>query len=400
MTPINATFLVPRYWPAMGGAEMHSRALIHALPSDVKPSVGKVCSETPHATDTAYAFSQAQSINDDGVETHQLAPTGLMSRVLKRLASHYPDSRISRGVFGVLARHALRRNLNHLFANADLNHVIYNGCTPLAMAAAASSKPFVFTPLAHTTKPEGTAWSSPGFKALYQRADALIAMTEYERNWLIEQGASPYTTHVVPMAPLLDDTVTPDPEGFRARYGIGDAPMVLFLGRMAEYKGYQALLDARHEIWRHHPETRLVFAGPGTRKSDAAFKALKGDPRIINLGRTGERQKQSALAACTLLSVPSTEESLGVIYLEAWRFGKPVIAARTPVMESVISEGDDGLLTEPVGWKLARAITSLLDTPEIAQAMGQHGRQKVNLHYTWEGSAHRLSEIYHHILTR
>jgi len=398
MTDINATVLVPRYWPAMGGAELHSRALIHALPSHVRPSVGKVCSETPHTTDTAYAFSQAQSVNDEGVETHQLAPTGLMSRVLKSLASHTQDSRIGRGVFGVLAQHALRRNLRRVFANADLNHVIYNGCTPLAMAAAASSKPFVFTPLAHTTKPEGTAWSSPGFKALYQRADALIAMTEYERNWLIGQGAQADRTHVVPMAPLLDESVTPDPDAFRERHGMGNAPMILFLGRMAEYKGYKALLDARHDIWRQHPEARLVFAGPGTRKSDAAFKALKGEPRIINLGRIGERQKQSALAACTLLSVPSTEESLGVIYLEAWRFSKPVIAARTPVMESVISEGDDGLLTDPVGWKLARAITSLLDTPEIAKAMGEHGHAKVTAQYTWEGSAQRLSDIYSQVL--
>ncbi len=400
MTAIHPAILAPRYWPAMGGAEQHSRALVHAMPDDVRPSVAKVCSESEHPTDTAYAYADREAWNDAGVMTHQLAPSGLTAIALRALARHSAQSRISRGLFRKLAQRAIGRNMRQHMANADLNHVIYNGFTPMAEAAAASPKPFVFTPLAHTTKPEGTAWSSPGFKRLYARADAVIAMTAYERNWLIDRGAAADKTHVVPMAPLLDDTITPDPDGFRARHGLGDAPIILFLGRMAEYKGYQALLDARHDVWRRHPDARFVFAGPGTRQSNAAFQALEIESRILNLGLIDDLEKQSALAACTLLAVPSTEESLGVVYLEAWRFSKPVIAARTPVMASVIKDGDDGLLTDPVGWKLARAITGLLDSPAVAQAMGEDGHAKVTRRYTWEGSAAKLAEIYRSLLGR
>jgi len=400
MTAIHPAILAPRYWPAMGGAEQHSRALVHALPDDVTPSVAKVCSESRHPTDTAYAFADRHAQDDAGVMTHQLAPSGLMAVALRALARHSIHSRISRGLFRKMAQCAVGQDLRQSLARADLHHVIYNGFTPMAEAAAASTKPFVFTPLAHTTKPEGTAWSSPAFNRLYARADALIAMTPYERDWLVDRGAAADKTHVVPMAPLLDDTLTPDPDGFRARHGLGDAPIILFLGRMAEYKGYQALLDARHDVWRRHPEARFVFAGPGTRQSNAAFQAVKAEPRILNLGRINDLEKQSALAACTLVAVPSTEESLGVVYLEAWRFSKPVIAARTPVMASVIDEGDDGLLSDPVGWKLARALTHLLDTPSAAETLGENGHIKVTRHYTWKRSAEHLAEIYRRVLGR
>ncbi len=394
MTAIQPAILVPRYWPAMGGAEQHARALVHALPETVRPRVAKICSHSAHPTDTAYAFSEPEIFDDEGVQTHQLAPSALAGLALRALARHATDNRYSRGAFRKIAQLALRANLSRSLAGADLNHVIYNGCTPLAEAAAASAKPFVFTPLAHTTKPEGTAWSSPGFKRLYARADAVIAMTEYERQWLIDRGAHAKRTHVVPMAPLLDETVVPAPDGFRRTHKIGDAPIVLFLGRMADYKGYQAILDARHDVWRHHPDTRFVFAGPPTAQSDLAFAGLTEDPRIIHLGCVEEAEKQSALAAATLVCVPSTEESLGVVYLEAWRFSKPVIAARTPVMSSVVDEGDDGLLTDPVGWKIAKAVNSLLSAPIMADAMGEHGRTKVQQTYTWDRSAAKLAEIY------
>lgn len=400
MTAIHPAILAPRYWPAMGGAEQHSRALVHAMPDDVRPSVAKVCSTSEHTTDTAYAFAHRQVWDDAGVMTRQLAPAGLTGHALRALARHSAHSRISRGLFRKLAQYAIGRDLRRHLSNADLNHVIYNGFTPMAEAAAASPKPFVFTPLAHTAKPEGTAWSSSGFKRLYARADALIAMTAYERAWLIDRGAAADRTHVVPMAPLLDETLTPDPDGFRARHRLGDAPVILFLGRMEQYKGYQALLDARHDVWRRHPDAHFVFAGSGTRQSNAAFQALEGESRILNLGLIDDQEKQSALAACAMLAVPSTEESLGVVYLEAWRFSKPVIAARTPVMASVINEGDDGLLSDPVGWKLARAISGLLDNPTMAQAMGEDGYAKVTRRYTWKGSAAKLAEIYRSLLMR
>ena len=163
MTVIHPAILVPRYWPAMGGAEQHSRTLVHAMPADVRPVVAKICSESPHPTDIAYAFSRAETTDDDGVSTHQLAPSPLTGIALRSLARHAGGNRISRGVFRKLAQRSLSANLRRSFARSDLNHMIYNGCTPLAEAAAASVKPFVFTPLAHTTKPEGTAWSSPGF---------------------------------------------------------------------------------------------------------------------------------------------------------------------------------------------------------------------------------------------
>jgi glycosyltransferase involved in cell wall biosynthesis len=67
-----------------------------------------------------------------------------------------------------------------------------------------------------------------------------------------------------------------------------------------------------------------------------------------------------------------------VVFLEAWSKGKPVIGARIPAVEDMISQGEDGLLI-PYGDApaLAQAVQRLLKDPGLRRAMGEKGRTKV-----------------------
>lgn len=393
---IRPLLFVPRYWPGVGGAELHSRRLAQELALQVPVEVARCCSEETHATDLAFAYAEAGCVRDGEMLVHTLAPKPAWRGVARALAAAAPRSRLARGAYGRLARSMALASLRDIAGEATVMHAIYNGFTPGAQAMQSMGRPFVWTPLAHTTRPDGTAWSSAQFQTLYRQADALIAMTEYEREWLIKQGAASSRVHVCPMAPLFASDV-PRPQDFRARHGLGDHPYILFLGRTAEYKGYAALLDAAPSIWAKHPDARLVFAGPITDAAQKRFEAID-DPRVIIAGPLSDADKKSALAACTMLCVPSTEESLGVVYLEAWSFEKPVIAADIPAMQSVIEAGQDGLIVNPKPAPIADAVNTLLERPAHAADLGRKGARKVERQYNWASIADAHLKIYQSVI--
>ena len=389
---LKPTYVVPRYWPNMGGAEQHSREIVQRVARNHAPKVIRFCSTEPVATDYAYAHTTPSVSFDNTTPIHQWgAPTQLRGP-LKFLSGSQSPNKAQRLIFRTIAERQLRQQFTPIAEQSDLFHAIYNGFTPAATAAAKADLPFVWTPLAHTTKPEGTAWSSKQFKSLYRRADALIAMTAYEKDWLNAQGADIDRIHVCPMAPLLS-SATPDPARFRTKYDLGDDPIILFLGRLVSYKGYRELLGAAYAVWCDFPKARFVFAGPASSSIADKLRSMSDD-RITYCGIITDEDKNDALAAAAMLCVPSTEESLGVVYFEAWHFNTPVIAANVPVMKTVIDNEVDGLLVDQSTDGIADAVRRLLADPPLAEAMGAAGNKKRRRFYNWDSTVSKLEEIY------
>jgi glycosyltransferase involved in cell wall biosynthesis len=117
--------------------------------------------------------------------------------------------------------------------------------------------------------------------------------------------------------------------------------------------------------------------------------------RITVVNDFPEKQKPDLLAACDVIAHPSGNESFGIVFVEAWACGKPVIGARVGSIPSVIDEGQDGLLFNYLDPdSLAQALLDLLDNPSQQARMGEAGRQKVLGNYTWEIVADRLRAVY------
>jgi glycosyltransferase involved in cell wall biosynthesis len=130
----------------------------------------------------------------------------------------------------------------------------------------------------------------------------------------------------------------------------------------------------------------FVLAGPETEGFRREYKPkAEANRRVISFGSVSEREKLSLLSACDLLVLPSTVESFGIVYLEAWMYGKPVIGALTEVSSEVITHGKDGLLVPPGDHRaLARAIGRLVTRPDLGKRMGARGRRKVLARFTPE----------------
>jgi glycosyltransferase involved in cell wall biosynthesis len=290
---------------------------------------------------------------------------------------------------------SLRKYIEPFGGSADLVHNVRIGREPLSLASYRLARqrgiPFVLTPV-HHPRWEGRRYEA--YNDLYRRSDALLALTEAEVDVLVDIGVERQRIHVIGMGPILEDTAYP--ENFLNTFNL-QAPVVLFLGQHYEYKGFRQVLESAKYVWRKVPETNFVFVGPAVGQSEKAFAMFK-DPRIHRIGHLNLQQKTNALAACSLLCVPSSQESFGGVYTEAWSFRKPVIGCPIPAVREVVSDGVDGYLVAQDPEEIADRICVLLLDSNHSQTMGEAGKSKVEKRYTWEKIANRTEKAYLDVL--
>ena len=205
---------------------------------------------------------------------------------------------------------------------------------------------------------------------------------------MIDLGVDEYRIHVTGIGPVLANSW--DVDRFRHRYSLGKDPFVLFLGQKYAYKGVDLLLQSSSKVWKKFPEVEFVFIGPRTDYSSKLFSTIT-DSKILELDKVDLQTKTDALSACTLLCVPSSEESFGGVYTEAWSFEKPVIGVDIPAVSEVIDNGINGLLVNPQPEEVANAILAVLSDEKLAHSMGAAGLQKVKDLYSWEQLAEVLT---------
>jgi glycosyltransferase involved in cell wall biosynthesis len=290
----------------------------------------------------------------------------------------------------------LENKLNPYAQKAALIHNVRIGREGLSYASYQTARhydiPFIFTPVHH---PRWVGWRYRVYLKLYKLADAIITLTQAEKQILIDLGVKEQQITVTGIGPILAERA--EPEAFKKQHKI-DEPIILFLGQHYPYKGYQQLLEAIPFVWQKIPEANFVFIGPSVGKSEQYFTQFR-DRRIHRLGAVNLQEKTNALAACTLLCVPSNQESFGGVYTEAWSFGKPVIGCNIPAVAEVVSNGVDGYLIEQNREEIADSIIQLLLNPNQAEAMGAAGQQKVKSRFSWEKLAQLTEGVYQKLLS-
>jgi len=212
------------------------------------------------------------------------------------------------------------------------------------------------------------------------KASALLTNTNAEKEYLIREGISGNKIHALGQGINLSLLEGGDGLRFRKTLGLSNEPVILFLGRKVENKGLDTLLETMPLIWKEVSRAVLILAGQSSPYFQHLFNShpLAQDPRIFSLDNFPEEKKVDLLTACDLLILPSQVESFGVVFLEAWAKGKPVIGARLPAVEEMIDGGEDGFLVpygNPV--TMAEAAIQLIKDPELRQSMGEKGKLKV-----------------------
>ena len=188
----------------------------------------------------------------------------------------------------------------------------------------------------------------------------------------------------------------------RRSYGVGPLdPMVLYVGRMTAQKGPDLLLEAAPGILEHRPDAKLVFVGDGDMKANLELRAhelgVAHATRFVGaMGTNGDLI--NLFKSTDVVCVPSRNEPFGMVVLEAWAAGKPVVVSENGGPRYFTSHGEDGFVVYPNPWSVCWGVNTIFGNFEHARWMGERGRAKAAYGFSWDVVADQTEGIYRELL--
>lgn len=238
-------------------------------------------------------------------------------------------------------------------------------------------------------------------------SDAILASCTAEASQLTQlYGADPARIEIVP--PGVDHAFfSPgDQRGARAALGLGDHPVVLFVGRIQPLKGVDVAVRTLAAL--AHPDAVLMIVGgasgaTGDHEVDRVQK-LAADLGVGDRIHWVEPQPHHLLStyyrAADVCLVPSRSESFGLVALEAAACGTPVVAAAVGGLRTVVAHGGTGFLVDgrdPEAY--AHYTGQILDSPELAAELAAAAAHRA-AGYTWSTTAGRLRRLHNDLMAR
>jgi glycosyltransferase involved in cell wall biosynthesis len=174
------------------------------------------------------------------------------------------------------------------------------------------------------------------------------------------------------------------------------AANILIVGRLIPFKGHLFLLEALKSIASPFV---LHVAGDGNFKSIINEKAKQYglEDRVVFHGHLPD--VSVLYAQCDFAVVPSIGEGFGLVVIEAFSHGKPVVAFDVPALNELITDGADGVLVPPFEIeKLTSAIQMLIDDKEKLKAMQQNALQKAYTQFDFQRTVEQTLQFYQQCL--
>lgn len=156
------------------------------------------------------------------------------------------------------------------------------------------------------------------------------------------------------------------------------AKVIVFIGRLARDKGITELVSAFDRILSRGYHASLLLVGPVDERdaiSDDCMNRIHSNPRIVCVKST--RQPERYLAASDIFCLPSYREGFGTTIIEAASMGIPAVATTINGIVDAVDDGRTGVLVPPRdALSLEKALTKLLDSPDLMGALGRAARKR------------------------
>jgi len=223
---------------------------------------------------------------------------------------------------------------------------------------------------------------------ILKNAESIAANSEYTRSVVTEFGVSEKKVHVVypcPSSATDHEPRTDEVDALRDRYRLRNKKVILSVGRLVKRKGFDGIIEVLPRLRRSFAE--VVYLIVGTGPEEKALKALAKKKGVQDSIVFAGAVDQKDIPAHYLLGnvfvtiareLPGDVEGFGIVYLEAGRYGLPVVAGKTGGVPEAVLDGKTGLLVDPLAEdEVIRAIYRLLSDSEEAQRLGENGRRRV-----------------------
>jgi glycosyltransferase involved in cell wall biosynthesis len=186
-----------------------------------------------------------------------------------------------------------------------------------------------------------------------------------------------------------------DPGQIKARYSIGPMdPTALFVGRLSTQKGPDLLISAIPHILKFHPNAKFIISGEGDMKGQIEQTARNlGVAHACRFyGAFPRGELVDIYKACDVVVVPSRNEPFGIVVLEAWAAGKPVVATHNGT--EFVWHNVNGFKVHATPESIAWGIGSTFANFDHARWMGSNGRHAVEKSFSWDLIADQTLGVY------
>ena len=238
-------------------------------------------------------------------------------------------------------------------------------------------------------------------RRMIRNASAWIAVTTAEFSHFKAYGIASAKINVIPNGVSGEDFIPQITEQeFRRRYHLSDAPIILFMGRLNPIKGPDLLLQAFCDVKQALLGYQLVFAGPDEGMQAMLMVSAEQNgisDKIHFLGYLGSLDKVSAYYSARLLVVPSRQEAMSIVALEAGICGTPVMVTDQCGFGEIKSI-DEGLEVLADAEGIATGLKNLLTQPEKLDRIAVSFRQFVMQKYSWDSVVLKYVELYLNLL--
>lgn len=238
-----------------------------------------------------------------------------------------------------------------------------------------------------------TGWIRFLTKACLDQADAVVALSNDLANSVNALGVHQKTILVIPNG---TDTGIFKP-GLHQRENF-----ILFVGSLIPRKGCKFLIQSFKQISKKYPDIRLILVGIGPDElelKNLVYELGLGD-KIQFLGSKTREEISSLMQRAKLFVLPSLEEGLGVVLLEAIACGTPCVASKVGGIPDVITEQVGRLVSPGDPQQIANAVIEIIENPGLWQKLSQTARDRAVSVFDWEVIAIQLKQLYSRIFRK
>jgi glycosyltransferase involved in cell wall biosynthesis len=221
-----------------------------------------------------------------------------------------------------------------------------------------------------------------------RRADQLIVHSEHIRALMVRQlnGASENIS-LMPHIQIGQELVSTTPKE--------DEHLILFFGRIWEYKGLEYLIRAEPLISARVPGVRIMIAGQGEEFSRYARMMVHPERFIVHNEFISEERTAEYFRRASIVVLPYIEASQSGVIPLAYSAAKPVVATTVGGLPEMVEHGRTGYLVPPRdAAKLADALVRLLLDANLRREMGANAKRKVELECSPDDIALKTLEVY------
>lgn len=300
------------------------------------------------------------------------------------------------------------KSIIKLVADADIVHLmghwsVLNGLVYIALRRA--HKPYVVCPAGALPLFGRSKWLKLLFnfivgKKIILNASGWIAVTSAEFPHFESYGIPSSKVTVIPNGISKADFPVVDVNSFKRSKGLSDKPIILFMGRLNPIKGPDLLLQAFILVKDIISDYQLVFAGPDEGMQSELVEMAKKEgviDRVHFLGYIGGNDKSAAYHMASLLVIPSRQEAMSIVALEAGICGTPVLLTDQCGFSEIKSI--DPFLEIPASPSgIADGLVRLLAKPNELKALSIAFENFVSARYSWNYIINRYIELYQKII--